>query len=241
MRFRRTRVRQQRERVVGDLSTSPVSSRSPRQMVSASCSRTAGVGSTGTSASSFLSSSVASVASRCVASVELRERQFGLRQSRQSALRTRELCRGVGVVESLDGGVARRSAPSGQGELRSVASRSVASSAVAYLGRLLRRSSPSISSHRVEVASCGVELRSSRSSVRPRSVLRVAFERLAKSARREVAQRLSGRFAPQSVFKSSELSRVAFKGSDSVASSVLSSVASEPLRCVPPARTWRLH
>jgi hypothetical protein len=230
MRFRRTRVRQQRERVVGDLSTSPVSSRSPRQMVGASCLRTAGVGSTGTSALKFLSSSVASVASSCVASSELRQRRSG-----QRALLTRELCRGVGVVEFLAGGVARRSAPSGQGELRKVALSSVAFSPVAYLGRLLRRSSPSIGSPRVEVVSCGVGLRSSRSSECPRRVLRVAFERLVDTARRGVSQRLAGRFSQSSV----ELSRVAFERPSCVPSCVTS--VSEPLRSVPPARAWRLH
>lgn len=58
--------RQRREQVVREISRTTVSSKSPRQIVSLSCVRTAGVGSTGMNAAGFtagVSKSVASVAS----------------------------------------------------------------------------------------------------------------------------------------------------------------------------------
>lgn len=239
---------------MGDISTSPVSSKSPRQMFSTRCLRTAGVGSTGVSASKFIASSVASVASRCVAS-----RCVASGELRPRELRPGALSRGVGVVEFLAGGVAHRSAPSGQGVLRPVASRCVASrpvafspvafSPVAFLGRLLRRSSPSIGSssmrpRRVEGLAHGVEFRSSRSSERPRHVLGTAFEKSAELARRVVASCLTGRFGSHSVtsigslhaeFQAERTCRVPRCGEIAIPTVSVWS------RCVSPAKPWRLH
>ena len=85
-------VRQKRERVVRIISTSTVSIKSPRQISSSSCLRTAGVGSTGMSAAKFISSGVASVASasvQSVASASVASRSaFSVLRTASSPLRT---------------------------------------------------------------------------------------------------------------------------------------------------------
>jgi hypothetical protein len=207
-------------------------------MVGPSCLRTAGVGSTGTSASKFISSGVASVASSCVQSRSVASGCVASGQSSPSLLCPSLLCpsrlrprafgRGVRVVQFLAGGAAHRSAPSGQGVLRQVASGCIASSPVAYLGWLLRRSIPSIGSTRVEVVS-----RVSRPVECPRSVLCVAFQRLAKAARLSVSERMSGRFSPSSV----ELSRSEHR----VECSSCVPPVGVPLRSASTAGPWRFH
>ncbi len=148
------------------ISTSTVSIKSPRQISSSSCLRTAGVGSTGMSAATFISSGVASLASasgQSVASASVASRP-AFRLSRTSPLRPAsvELRSSSRVVSSasefrvgvcslkafLGSGIVPSTSSADPSPLRSVACSSVAStsSPVAYLGRLLRRSNPRIGS-----------------------------------------------------------------------------------------------
>jgi hypothetical protein len=170
-----------------DFSATTVSGTSPRQ-IGSGCLRTAGVRSTGMSASAFLAvrpgfvasvECVASVASGCVASGEYRG------QSRSAP----EVSRRPGAVLSSVVASLRRWRLSE--EVQSVASASVP---------VALRSHGSAGSASVRGVSSPVALRRS-SGVSgsgcvdsPRQVLRRAFERLAETSRDGVFRRLSRRF-----------------------------------------------
>ena len=235
------------------ISTSTVSIKSPRQVSSSSCLRTAGVGSTGVSAAKFISSGVASVASASVqpvASASVASRS-AFSQLRPASVELRSSSRVVSSVASASGIVASASSP------------------VAYLGWLLRRSSPTLGSalssprvcvtSRVVVASGSVSLGSvasrsvqlRQSSQCPRTALRSVLLRLSEVARGDLSKRMSRRFAhPEvaSVQVASSAERFSASGicsSESCASesSVLGVPSSVrvPECSASPARAWRFH
>ena len=219
-----------------EVSTSTVQGKSPRQIVGSSCLRTAGVGSTGMSAARFISSGVASVAS---ASVELR--WFNRVVSSAS--------RFSGAKASLGSDIVTSKSSTNPSQLRSVASSSVASSPVAYLGRLLRRSSlkidSALSASRGGVASSSVALLRvgvRRSSQSPRTVLRSGLLRTTEVGQVEVAKRMSHRFAHPAVALVSVASQFE-RSSVNESRSSESCVGSVPpqLRSASPARAWRFH
>ena len=223
------------------ISRAPVSGKSPRQMISSSCVRTAGVRSTGKSAAVFLSRVSAGVASQ-VASVASASRCPGALRSAPSAAAGVPVCRSV--VASLRACGLRSQPVAG------------ASSPVALLGRLLRRGMsasvasvgtvPCVKASRSHVALSRRCVRSVASS--PRQVLHPAFERLAEAARDSSSRRLSRRFAGPPSHGSRAVhepvacvprnSRVAFLPVASLRSGQARPVAS-PIESA--ARTWRYH
>ena len=171
---------------MGDISASRISSKSPRQIISVSCLRTAGVGSTGKSAARFIGREGGLVAS--VASADRGVAPGSAVGSHRPSIPPRCVGR-VSSVRLFLGSVAARV---------SVASASLQYSPVALFGGLLRRSGrvrgvASSSGELRSVASNSVALR--RSSALPRSVLPHAFERLAARAVGGVSERLSRRFS----------------------------------------------
>ncbi len=232
-----------------EISRATVSSRSPRQSVSSSCLRTAGVGSTGKSAAAFIagvskvSGSVASVDRNASPQVAYAS------QSRASGTVASEFVASASVASvvhaSVELGVSRSCPPVSSSVVAFARQHGVRSASVsgclsspASIARRLR-SSVSGASQSSSVASRGVAFPSvaflsvaSRSVQRsPRSELRRAFQRLAEATRDGLSKRLSRRFG--SVEKAAWRERLP----------VSCSVASVPseLRRASPARAWRFH
>ena len=191
-----------------EISRTTISSRSPRQMISLSCVRTAGVGSTGMNAAGFtagVSKSVASVA--CVASVECVASVASV-ASRSVASAFVASVASVASQFTVPG--ASRSSPlspvafshgaSSSRQLRQVVSRSSQSSALVSrringpsvtAPRANKRASTSVSNS--SIVSSGVRVGCVESS--PKLVLRQAFQKSFETARDSLCRRLSRRFA----------------------------------------------
>lgn len=187
---------------MGEISTATVSSRSPRQMISQGCVRTAGVGSTGMSAAGFtagVSKSVASVASPRPAS-----------SSVASAF-----------VASVASVASQFTVPGALRPCPSVSSGFVASSRSPRDG-CEQRSAPLVPVASVlrGVSSVGCVESS------PKSVLRQAFQKSCEAAKDSMCRRLSRRFGGRSQSKAPsgrvEFGSVAFSTVASASGSVAS-------------------